>query len=107
MTLIKTFDDDDRHDQDLAAAEDLWKEAGRIFAHWIKKAQQDEDALNGVKHAASEYVSSHKLVVTERSRVADERRKQTGANGNYAIDFDAARDEIGRRLACLRDAGAS
>ena len=24
---------------------------------------------------------------------------------NYALDFDAARSEIGRRLACLRDAG--
>ncbi|MBA3911562.1 MAG: hypothetical protein C0524_17200 [Rhodobacter sp.] len=45
-------------------------------------------------------------VLDERSKV-DKLRKQiagqVGAGG--ALDFDGARAEIGRRLACLRDAG--
>ncbi|MCA8881872.1 MAG: hypothetical protein KDA73_18400 [Rhodobacteraceae bacterium] len=43
----------------------------------------------------------------ERERVESERRKQAGIAGEYAIDFDAARLEIGRRLACLRAAGGA
>ena len=41
----------------------------------------------------------------ERERLESERKKQAGIVGEYAIDFDAARLEIGRRLACLRTAG--
>ena len=41
----------------------------------------------------------------ERERLESERKKQAGIVGEYAIDFDAARLEIGRRLACLRASG--
>ena len=41
----------------------------------------------------------------ERERLESERKKQAGIVGEYAIDFDAARLEIGRRLACLRGTG--
>lgn len=44
------------------------------------------------------------LVLEERGKV-DKLRKDAGGIGAGALDLDAARDEIGRRLACLRRAG--
>jgi hypothetical protein len=47
------------------------------------------------------------LVMEERAKVAKFRKQDDGVVYHYALDFEAARTEIGRRLACLRDAGAS
>lgn len=41
----------------------------------------------------------------ERTRVEKLRRHEAGVVNDYALDFDAARDEIGRRLARLRATG--
>lgn len=48
---------------------------------------------------------AYQLAVEERARVAKLRKDEAGVVYDYALDFDAARDEICRRLACLRDAG--
>ncbi|WP_347267255.1 permease [Paracoccus sp. (in: a-proteobacteria)] len=45
------------------------------------------------------------LVLEERSKVDKLRKDAAGQVGAGALDLDAARDEIGRRLACLRRAG--
>lgn len=45
------------------------------------------------------------MVMDERTRVEKLRKNVAGVVRDYAIDFDAARDEIGRRLARLREAG--
>jgi hypothetical protein len=45
------------------------------------------------------------MVMDERARVEKLRKQIAGVVGDHALDFDAARTEIGRRLACLRDAG--
>ena len=42
----------------------------------------------------------------ERAKVEKLRRQDAGVVHDYALDFDAARDEIGRRLARLRAAGS-
>jgi hypothetical protein len=44
-------------------------------------------------------------VFEERSKIAKLDRQEAGVVYDYALDLDAARDEIGRRLARLRDAG--
>lgn len=49
--------------------------------------------------------SAYKTALEERIRVAKLRKDEAGVVYDYALDFDAARDEICRRLACLRDAG--
>lgn len=46
------------------------------------------------------------MVIDERDRVEKYRKEESGIVHHYALDFDAARDEIGRRLARLRAAGA-
>lgn len=49
--------------------------------------------------------AAYKLSLEERIRVAKLRREEAGIVYDFALDLDAARDEIGRRVACLRDAG--
>ncbi len=46
------------------------------------------------------------LVLEERNRVDKLRKDIAGNVGAGVLDLDAARDEIGRRLACLRRAAA-
>jgi pyrroline-5-carboxylate reductase len=43
-------------------------------------------------------------LMEERNRVEKLRKQVAGDVGTGSLDLDAARDEIGRRLACLRDA---
>lgn len=45
------------------------------------------------------------IVFEERTRIAKLDKQETGIAYDYALDLDAARAEIGRRLACLRLAG--
>ncbi|MEV8465436.1 hypothetical protein AB0T83_01390 [Fluviibacterium sp. DFM31] len=45
--------------------------------------------------------------IAERERLEKEQREQAGIVHDYALDFDAARLEIGRRLACLGAAGGA
>lgn len=106
MTLIKPIDDAVEQDESLAVAEDLFEEAGIILGRLLSKARLgDEEAAGKVKPATAELSRGYQMAVTERNRVAEERKKAAGVVGSYAIDFDAARAEIGRRLACLRAAG--
>lgn len=49
--------------------------------------------------------AAYKLSLEERIRVARLRREEAGIVYDIALDLDAARDEIGRRVACLRGAG--
>ena len=106
MTLIKPISDDAAADESLAVAELLFEEAGIILGKLLSKARQDdEDVAKQAKTAVAELSRGWQLAVTERNRVADERKKSAGIVGTYAIDFDTSRAEIGRRLACLRAAG--
>lgn len=45
------------------------------------------------------------LLMAERNKVDKLRREIAGGVAEGCLDLDAARDEIGRRLACLRRAG--
>ena len=47
------------------------------------------------------------LLMAERNRVDKLRKDIAGGVGGGSLDLDTARDEIGRRLACLRRAGGS
>lgn len=106
MTLIKPLDDNQVADESLAVAEQLFEEAGVILGRLLSRTRQDdEDAAKQVKTAVAELSRGWQMAVMERNRVADERKKSAGIVGTYALDFDAARAEIRRRLACLRQAG--
>jgi hypothetical protein len=91
----------------LAVAEAMYRDAAVELRRTIDAIR--DGAFGEVKSAQTAIrdlraTASH--VLEERGRI-DKLRKhiagQVGPGG--AIDFDAARAEIGRRLACLRDAG--
>lgn len=105
MVLITPFDAV-APDVCLEVAEELFMEAGLALAELTKKIRRHElDDARKAKAALSEVIAAYQIAMKERNRVAEDRRKGSGVVGDYAIDFDAARDEIGRRLACLREAG--
>lgn len=65
-----------------------------------------EDLKDAVK-AARDIREAMSRLFDERDRVEKLRREIAGGVGGGALDLDAARDEIGRRLACLRRAAGS
>ena len=79
-------------------AEDLAKAMRKIRGGAFGDAKSATTAVRDLKAA-------FELVMEERTRVEKLRRQVTGAVGSQALDFGAARDEIGKRLARLRDAG--
>ncbi|WBU57528.1 permease [Paracoccus sediminicola] len=87
--------------------------AGQLFrgcAEDLTRLQQRlRDGETGeVKDAvklARELRSATQLMLEERNKVEKLRKEAAGAVGDGVFDLDAARDEIGRRLACLRRAG--
>jgi len=106
MTLIKPFGDDGATDECLAVAEELLQEAGLALAEFTRKIRRREPVTGrDAKPVIGELAAATRLVMTERNRVADERRKDRGVVHDFAIDFEAARAEIGSRLARLREAG--
>lgn len=92
----------------LAAAELYLTDATDDLAGAILALRQNA-ALDGQAKAAMLAVRDFKqaffALMEERNRVEKLRKQVTGAVGAGGLDLDAARDEIGRRLACLRDAG--
>lgn len=67
-----------------------------------------DDVPGDVKEAARlvrDLRAATQLVLEERNRVDKLRKDIVGQAGAGRLDLDAARDEIGRRLACLRRAG--
>lgn len=105
MTMIKPCSATAPEDENLQVAETLFEEAGIILGRWIKEAKRDDfTSAAPIKAALQELSTAWQMASKERNRVADERRKTSGVVGSYAVDYAAARDEIGRRLARLRAA---
>ncbi|MGV8953700.1 MAG: hypothetical protein ACOH2M_21560 [Cypionkella sp.] len=70
----------------------------------IKAGKLDE--AKAAAGAVRDLRAAYFLVMDERGKVEKLRKQVAGAVGTGSLDLSAARDEIGRRLALLRDAGA-
>jgi hypothetical protein len=89
----------------LAFSEGLYKDVADELARTLEAVQAGELAnLKPATQMVKELKEAFKHVMDERKRI-DSVRQQTAGFASGTLDFDAARDEIGRRLACLRDAG--
>ena len=91
----------------LKASEDLYREVALELAEASRRVRDGEfGEVKAAMQAARDLRAAFQLVMDERTRV-DKLRKQiaghVGAGG--ALDLESARAEIGRRLACLRNAG--
>ena len=89
----------------ISATEDLYREAAGELAQAIRNIRQGRlDEVKATAQAVRDLKVAFQLAMDERTRVEKLRKDDNGAVNGHAFDFDAARVEIGRRLARLRDA---
>lgn len=90
-------------------AEELHRLRVGLRAGLKEGAPAEPGELSGEVREAAKLVrdlrAATQLVLEERNRVDKLRKDIGGQAGQGRLDLDAARDEIGRRLACLRRAG--
>ncbi len=90
----------------LAESEVLFREMAEEVALAMRRLREgDFGEIKGAVQAAKDLRSALQIVMDERTRVEKLRKQAAGCVHDYALDFDAARDEIGKRLARLREAG--
>jgi hypothetical protein len=70
-----------------------------------REVQLDAKALDKAVKSARDVREALVLLKLERDKVDKLRKDIAGGVGGGCLDLGAARDEIGRRLACLRRAG--
>ncbi len=104
MSLIKATEEDDP-DIGVEIAERQLLDALVAVEEITQKIRRQElDALPALPKAAAEAGAATRQLLTERQRVYEQQKRKAGIVHDFAIDFDAARSEIGRRLARLRAA---
>ena len=89
----------------LAATETFFENAmedlvGAIAAVRQGRLTEAKVAVQAVRDLKQAFFA----MMEERNRVEKLRKQVAEVVQGSSVDFDAARDEIGRRLACLRDA---
>ncbi|MFN3724224.1 MAG: hypothetical protein ACK4VZ_14385 [Paracoccaceae bacterium] len=90
----------------LRVAERQLERAVIRLQHVIDEVETGKfDQLAEAKKVTDNLTSFIRLYMDERNKVDKLRKNLAGAVGTGALDFAAARDEIWRRLALLRDAG--
>ncbi len=104
MTLIRV-DGAGPGDECVELAEEQLIEALRAVAAISEKIRKQElDALPDMPKAAAGVTAATRQLLAERTRVYEQQKRHSGIVHDFAIDFDGARAEIGRRLARLRAA---
>ncbi|MFN3970494.1 MAG: hypothetical protein ACK4L4_03855 [Gemmobacter sp.] len=90
----------------LAFTEEQFTDAAVALANALRalKEHRFEDARTALA-VVRDMKAAFELSMDERNRVDKLRKQAAGCVHGYAADMDAARAEIGRRLARLRDAG--
>jgi len=90
----------------LAATENLLKDAAEDLARALNAVREGNVAeAKAALVAVRDLKQAFHSLMEERTRVEKLRKQVAGDVGTGSLDLHAARDEIGRRLACLRDAG--
>lgn len=87
--------------------EGLFRNYATQIALVLQKIDRGEfDDLKVLPGQVKQLREVYQIVQEERSRVEKLRKQVAGIVGAGELDFQSARDEIGRRLARLRDGGA-
>ncbi|MGQ0565936.1 MAG: hypothetical protein ACT4OK_12815 [Gemmobacter sp.] len=100
-------------DDVLLATEEYLRESAEMLVRTIRDVRTTAraDDIKQAQGTVRDLKALFQMVMDERTRV-EKLRKQVagiihGGGHDRALDFGAARDEIGSRLARLRDAGSS
>ncbi|KFI28060.1 hypothetical protein [Paenirhodobacter enshiensis] len=90
----------------LEETEVLYREIAGELAEAMRGVRRgDLKEAKVAAQAVKDLRTAFQMVMDERTRVEKLRKQVAGVVGGCELDFDAARAEIGRRLARLRDAG--
>ena len=105
MALIIPFRDEGPTPRMLEIANQHYEDALEAL-EIVKLYLKEGTAISGaeISRTASDLRKATQTLFDERKRLDDQRRKEAGLAGEFGLDFDAARDEIGRRLDHLRAA---
>ena len=107
MCLITPENGNGGPDTDLLRVKQHLQRAIGVFQDMTREVEQGnfvpESETNKIIRALSSAVQT---LYNEKQKIDGSLKKQAGIAGEYAIDFDAARREIGRRMALLRTAGS-
>ncbi|MGJ8584881.1 MAG: hypothetical protein ACSHXD_12360 [Marinosulfonomonas sp.] len=105
MSLIKPEGSDGSPDPDLVRTREHYENAIDMFQVMTRNAARGELGTESENAKAIRGLgSATQLLFSEKQKVETSLNKQAGVVGGYAIDFDAARREIRRRMALLRAA---
>jgi hypothetical protein len=89
----------------LAATEQLFHETAQELARALIAIRAGHfDEVKGASQTVRDLKAAFQMVMDERARFDKLRKQVAGSVGAGELDLGAARDEIGRRLARLRDA---
>lgn len=92
----------------LAITEEWLREAGESLGVVVEAIKAGEfGQIKDAQTAVRDLKAAVQLAIHEGNRVEKLRKTDPAGVGSGQLDLHAARDEIGRRLACLRNAGAS
>lgn len=90
----------------LLETEGYYREiAAEVYAAIGKVRRGELGEVKAAAQAVRDLRAAFVMVMDERAKVEKLRKQVAGVVGGNALELDAARDEIGRRLARLRDAG--
>ncbi|WP_138465162.1 hypothetical protein [Poseidonocella sp. HB161398] len=106
MTLICAEQENGASAAIFADAFEKFERASRALNDMIRKLEDGDfsDAADARKIVAALDAASDNALKA-RMKLDERNRQRAGIAHDFAIDFDAARTEIGRRLACLQRAG--
>lgn len=89
----------------LGAAQAHFQRAITALNDMIREMEAgNTDDLRDAKRITLDLRKAMQSALDERTRVENIRKLEAGIVHDFALDFALARDEIGRRLACLRAA---
>ncbi len=89
----------------LAATEQLYHETAQELARVLQAIREGKfDQIKATVQVVRDLRAAFQMVMDERGRFDKVSKQVAGSIGSGTLDLDAARDEVGRRLARLRDA---
>jgi uncharacterized membrane protein len=89
----------------LAATEQLYHETAQELARALKAIRDGRfDEIKATVQVVRDLKAAFQMVMDERGRFDKLSKQLSGRIGSGTLDLDAARDEVGRRLARLRNA---
>ena len=104
MTFEKPFEGETALEDAFELTEKLFHRSAVAMAALAEQMELgDIPSEMDVKKAAAALTSTAMLVMKERARVLEQRKRSSGAVGDFSFDANEVRAEIGRKLDRLRE----